>query len=166
MYFKSESHNVTFLCCASLALVFTAILIGELFALNPCKLCLYARWPHFAALIILIGYRMVFIELAKKVFIGLGSLAMISSASISIFHSGVELKIWEGPSSCANAPTIQGITADELLDQIVSTPIVRCDEIVWEFFSLSMANWNSILSLIMLCLWLRVLYRSIFIKNY
>ena len=166
MYFKSESHNITFLCGASLALVITAILIGELFGLHPCKLCLYARYPHFATLFVFVGYRVILIEKARKVFIALGALAMALSSSISIFHSGVELKIWEGPSTCANPPKLQDMNADELLDQILSTPIIRCDEIVWDFFSLSMANWNSIISIIMMFLWLGVFYRSILFKNF
>ena len=159
VHFKSQRNTVTLLCGASLGLVITAIFIGEIFGLHPCKLCLYARWPHFATLIILVAYHAVIIELAKKIVIGLGALAMTLSASISIFHSGVELKFWEGPSTCANAPKLQNITVDELLDQILSTPVVACDEIVWELFSLSMANWNAVISLVMLFLWLRLLYK-------
>ena len=33
-----------------------------------------------------------------------------------------------------------------LLDQILAAPIVRCDEVPWSFLSLSMANWNFVIS--------------------
>ena len=87
---------------------------------------------------------------------------MIVSASISIFHSGVELRIWDGPSVCSSPPRLQNLSVDELLDQILATPIIRCDKIVWDLFSLSMANWNALISLFILIFWLRILYNSVF----
>ena len=31
--------------------------------------------------------------------------------------------------------------------QIMSAPLVRCDEIAWEFLGLSMAGWNAVISI-------------------
>jgi len=34
-----------------------------------------------------------------------------------------------------------------LLAQIMAAPLVRCDEIAWSLFGVSMAGWNALLSL-------------------
>ena len=149
-YLKSESNIVTLLCLISLFLVFTAIIIGEILQLYPCKLCLYARWPHYATALILLLYKISPSETTKRVSMAFGALAMTVSAFISIFHSGVELRIWDGPLVCNSPPRLQNLSVDELLDQILATPIIRCDEIVWDLFSLSMANWNALISLFIL----------------
>jgi disulfide bond formation protein DsbB len=43
----------------------------------------------------------------------------------------------------------------ELLDQILATPVVLCDEIAWSWLGVSMAGWNAILSLGLAVLWFR-----------
>ena len=37
-------------------------------------------------------------------------------------------------------------TGDALLAEIMARPLVRCDEVQWELFGISMAGWNAILS--------------------
>ncbi|NNU97893.1 disulfide bond formation protein B, partial [Anoxybacillus sp. EFIL] len=37
--------------------------------------------------------------------------------------------------------------------------LVLCDEVVWEFLTLSMASWNAILSGVLACLWLVAIAR-------
>ena len=36
----------------------------------------------------------------------------------------------------------------------MEAPLVRCDEVAWEFLSLSMASWNGIISLGLAGMWL------------
>jgi disulfide bond formation protein DsbB len=40
------------------------------------------------------------------------------------------------------------------MEQIMGAPLVRCDEVPWELFSLSMASWNAIISFALACLWI------------
>ena len=35
----------------------------------------------------------------------------------------------------------------ELLDSLLATPVIRCDEIAWSFAGLSMAGWNMLASM-------------------
>ena len=85
------------------------------------------------------------------IFIGVGS--MFVSISLAFYHVGVEQKYWPGPNSCSNA-SIEGLTTDQLLDQIMSAPIVRCDEIAWELIGISMAGWNVLISFCLFLIWL------------
>ena len=43
----------------------------------------------------------------------------------------------------------------ELLDQILATPVVLCDQVAWSMLGVSMAGWNVILSLGLVWLWWR-----------
>ena len=43
----------------------------------------------------------------------------------------------------------------ELLDQILATPVVLCDQVAWSWLGVSMAGWNAILSLGIVWLWWR-----------
>ena len=39
------------------------------------------------------------------------------------------------------------------MSQIMSAPLVRCDDIPWEMFGLSMAGWNAVISFGLAALW-------------
>lgn len=83
---------------------------------------------------------------------------MALSTGLGVFHSGVERGWWEGPTSCTSGD-ISGLSPEQLMEQIMSAPLVRCDEIVWSLFGLTMANWNALFSLGLFGLWLLVLVR-------
>jgi disulfide bond formation protein DsbB len=41
----------------------------------------------------------------------------------------------------------KGLSTSDLLKQISSAPLVRCDEVQFRFLGISMAGWNAVLSL-------------------
>ncbi len=132
----------------------SALLLGGAFVFQalgyaPCQMCLWQRWPHAAA-VALAG---VGLALPAAWVIVAGALAALSTAGIGVFHTGVERGWWEGPSSCTAGP-VGGLSTDELMSQIMAAPLVRCDEVPWALFSLSMASWNAVISLALAALWL------------
>ena len=135
---------------SSMAVILAAYYFEYIGGLFPCKLCYWQRYPHF--LNILIFPLFYFFSMRSLIFIGTGS--MFVSTILAFYHVGVEKKYWQGPNSCSNT-SIEGLTTDQLLDQIMSSPIVRCDEIAWELFGISMAGWNVLISF---CLFLTLLY--------
>ncbi len=114
----------------------------------PCKMCYWQRYPHAVA--ILIG--VVALALGRRWLAWLGALAALATSGIGVFHSGVERDLWEGPSSCTGGSTA-GLSTDDLMDQIMSAPLVRCDEIPWEMFGVTMANLNALISLALAVIW-------------
>jgi disulfide bond formation protein DsbB len=120
--------------------------IGEM---PPCKLCYWQRYPHVAA----IGIGLLALMLPNAGLLYLGALAALTTAGIGIYHSGVERGYWEGPTTCTSGP-IGGLTPEQLLEQIMGAPLVRCDEVPWEMLGLSMASWNAVASLGLACLWI------------
>ena len=137
----------------------SALLLAGAFAfehiggLLPCTLCLWQRWPHAAAAVI--GALALTARGGGRVLPLLGALAALTTAAIAGFHVGVELRWWEGLTSCTiNA--LAGISGDDLLslDTNIGAP-AACDAVAWSFLGLSMAAWNGVLSLGLAGLWLR-----------
>ena len=89
----------------------------------------------------------------------LGALAAATTSAIGFYHVGVEQGWWEGPSTCSSG-AIDNLSPDALLDQILSAPLVRCDEIPWEMMGISMAGWNALASLALAGLWLTAFRRA------
>ncbi len=129
-----------------------ALLLGAFFfqmlGYPPCKLCLWQRWPHGAAIAIGILATLTAIRWLPW----LGALAAATTGAIGIYHSGVEQGWWQGPTTCTSGGALTGSTQD-LLGQIMTAPLVRCDDIAWIFAGLSMASWNAILSFALVAIW-------------
>lgn len=118
--------------------------IGEM---APCELCLWQRWPHKIA--IALGVVMLF--LPSRWIALLGALVVLVGAAIAFYHAGVELKYWTGPDTCTGLPNLTGtLTVSDLF----ARPVVRCDDIPWSMFGISMAGWNGIVSLGLAATWL------------
>lgn len=126
--------------------------IGEM---PPCKLCYWQRYPHVAA----IAIGALALVLGQRWLAWLGAAATATTAGIGIYHAGVEQGWWEGPTTCTSGP-IGGLSTDDLLNQIMAAPLVRCDEIPWQMFGLSMAGWNALISLGLTAIWIMAARRA------
>ncbi len=120
------------------------------FGYEPCKLCLYQRLPWWLA----IGLGSLAINFRKRTHLMvmltlLGGITLLAGAVIAGYHTGVEYKLWAGPSGCTGTVGSADMTLEELKAAIMSTAPVRCDEIPWSLFGISMAGYNFIISLFM-----------------
>ncbi|MGR3711815.1 MAG: disulfide bond formation protein B [Shimia sp.] len=122
----------------------------------PCKLCYYQRYPHWVAA----GSGILAIFVGGQIWLYIGALGAATSGFVGFYHTGVERGWWEGPSSCSGGMVLDGST-DDLFNQIMTAPIVRCDDIPWELFGLSMANYNVLMSLAAAAVWVIVARRFI-----
>jgi disulfide bond formation protein DsbB len=136
---------------ASGLMLLAALAFQYLGDLPPCPLCIWQRWPHAVGLVLgLVAVRLPWRGLAV-----LGALAALTTAGIGVFHLGVEQGWWEGLTTCAAPSSIEGLTPEQLMEQIMAAPVVRCEDVLWSFAGISMAGWNAILSLGIAVLWLR-----------
>ena len=137
----------------SLALFGGALLFQYYGGLAPCHLCLLQRWPHRIALGIGVVALLVPNGVIQRVLALAGALTMVVSVGLGIYHSGVEQKWWEGPTTCTSGDISQ-VNADDLLNQIMNAPVVHCDQIAWSMWGLSMASWNAVISAVLVAIWL------------
>jgi disulfide bond formation protein DsbB len=134
----------------SALLLAAALAFQYIGGLAPCEMCIWQRWPHVIA--ILLGLLML-VAPARWI-AALGALVMLAGAAIGFYHAGIELSWWPGPTTCT-APASGDIAPDELLKQILDTPVVLCDEVAWSLLGISMAGWNAIASLVLAGIWMR-----------
>jgi len=116
----------------------------------PCKMCLWQRWPHGAAVIVglllMIG--------GPRPLVWIGALAAAVTGGIGIYHAGVEWGFWSGPSSCSGGGLDLGaMSGSDLLSMDAPVGLVMCDEVVWTLAGLSMAGWNAVISLGLAGIW-------------
>lgn len=114
----------------------------------PCKMCLWQRWPHAAAIIL--GLLAVLIGRFQTTFAALGALATFTTGAIGLYHTGVERAWWDGPLSCTGLGVLN---FDDPLNRDVAS-VVMCDDVVWNLMSLSMASYNFLISLVLVGIWI------------
>ncbi len=156
--FNSSSRTllVALAGAGSAAMLAGAFAFQYVGGLAPCQLCLWQRWPHAAAVVIMV----LALALPGRLLPLLGLLAALATAGIGGFHVGVEQGWWEGLASCT-ASSLGGVSVSDLLnpDVDVAAPI-RCDAIAWQMFGISMAGWNMIVSLGLAAVWAMAIRRS------
>jgi disulfide bond formation protein DsbB len=118
-----------------------ALLSQYVGGLHPCEMCYWQRWPHgFAIIAAAAAFYYAAPTSNARILTALAALAIALSGAIGVFHAGVELGWWEGLTRC----TAEGGLS---LDDLLSAPLVRCDQVQWDFLGISMAGWNAIISL-------------------
>ena len=135
-----------------LALLLPAALLAGAFGsqylggLYPCEMCWWQRYAHMAALVpAALAFTAAAGSQRSRLFVLLAALAIAVSGAIGFYHAGVELRIFEGFTTCTS--TAHGATTEDLLKQIVAAPMIRCDQVQWSWLGISLAGWNAILSL-------------------
>lgn len=133
--------------CLSLAF---ALVAQHVFDLQPCVLCLYQRWPYgINALLGAAGLALLYKEEWTKraaVTVFLASLFFFAGGVIASYHVGVEQHWWtsilEGCAVDFDTSSVDDLVA--LFDN--NKPAVRCDEVAWRLFGISMAGYNVLMS--------------------
>jgi len=132
-----------------IATILGAYFFQYVLGVQPCELCLLQRKVYYAAIpLALIVAFVVSRRPPRSVVVGalaLLAVAMLVGAAIAVYHSGVEWKLWAGPTECSGDITNFG-SAGGLLDQMQKTNIVRCDQAT-RYFGVSLANANIVISL-------------------
>ena len=144
----SENKSVLLAGLGSFGLLIGALLFQYVGEMAPCKMCYWQRYPHAAA----VSIAALILLTQIRSFAILGFLLTLLTAGIGGFHAGVEQSWWDGPQTCTSN-AIDNLSTEELLTQIMSAPMARCDEISWQMFGISMAGWNMVLSLCLAVLW-------------
>jgi len=120
----------------------------------PCAMCIWQRYPHAVAMAA--GALLAF-GLTPLPFLAVGAVAAATTSVIGGYHTGVERDWWRGPTTCTGSGLdLSSLSGLELLPSASSGPstLVMCDEVGWEFLTLSMASWNALWSAVLAGLWI------------
>ena len=136
------------------AAVIGGALVIERMGFPPCDLCLEQRPAYyfgapFAALLAFTERRGFVMIIAA----GLVLLALIflANAALGVYHSGVEWHFWQGPTACTGGQAMPD-KVEDLLKQLQTIKVVRCDEVQLRILGLSLANANVIASAVLAAL--------------
>jgi len=143
----SSRFLLSLLTLFSVGVLGMAYVLEHYYGFQPCQMCLYeqkifmatgglslfsllllpARWQYYA--ILLLGL----------VFFG-G--ALTAAYHVAIQHHWVDL-----PAFCSSQDFSAFDSIEALKEQMLKTPLVRCDQVTWSFLGLSLAAYNAIVSL-------------------
>ena len=133
----------------SAAMLSAAYAFQYIGGLAPCTLCLYQRVPYGLT----IGLTVLALPFAPRLgarVVALGvavcGVTFAAGAAVAGFHVGVEQGWWEGLSSCgSNIDPNQSF--EDFKAQLLAAPVVRCTDISWSMFGISMAGYNFLASI-------------------
>lgn len=138
----------------SAATVGTALASQHWGGLQPCMLCLYERWPYYAAAALTLLAAFAGDRATTPWVLALCALIYAGGAVLAFYHVGVEQHWFQGPTTCSGAAAAAD-SVEALKAQILGQKPVRCDEIPWSLFGISLAGWNFLvqLGLVAVCLY-------------
>jgi disulfide bond formation protein DsbB len=139
---------------AGFVLAVSAVVLGAALAsqyvggLVPCELCVLQRWPWAAAITISIVALFVGQPRSLSWVALILGLVFVVGIGFAFYHLGVEQHWFAGPSACtpgAATPT----SLEEMRQRILSAQVVRCDQVQWSLYGVSLAGWNLLASFAM-----------------
>jgi disulfide bond formation protein DsbB len=128
-----------------LALMAGALGSQYLGGLVPCEMCMWQRWPHYAAIIaaaLAILLRRTPLSLPLTMVAGI---LILVSGGIGVWQAGAEYHWWHGPQHCTG--NAHGMGAD-LLRSLLAQPLIMCDVPQWTLFGISLAGFNALFSIV------------------
>jgi disulfide bond formation protein DsbB len=135
------------LVLASVGALLAALFFQYVIGLQPCILCIWQRWAYAAAIVAGVPAVLLASKVGpRRALLGLCGLAFLAGAGIAAFHVGVEQHWWAGTSECTG-PTGVANSVEALKAQLLAAPVVRCDQVAWSLFGISMAGYNILISL-------------------
>ena len=154
--FKLEFY-LKFILIISLISIASAYFIEHILGHQPCNLCLIERIPYIAAVILI---SLIFItNKYERVISSVVMLLFLFGAIVSFYHFGIEQGFFSESLVC-DLGNNKSLTKDELLNQLKNTKVVSCKDVTFRFFGLSLATINTIISILLSGIMIKV------IKNY
>jgi disulfide bond formation protein DsbB len=138
---------VTLVFLMATTVLTVALLSQYVGGLAPCELCLYERWPYYAALPLALALTIP-ATTGDDLRVGAVLLTAIfgASAVLAFYHVGVEQHWFAGPTACTDSGPPPK-TIQDLRELLHSQQAVRCDAPQWSFHEITLAGLNLLASL-------------------
>ena len=152
---SKQSNNVLLifiLAIISLTII-SALIIQYWLGHEPCKLCIYERIPYFLSILLLI---IIFLfKKYEKITLFILFLIFIASAVLAFYHFGIEQGFFSESFVCKAGDLSGTLSKEQLLEQLNKYNI-SCKEVSFRVLGLSLATINTILSIILSVIFLKL----------
>ena len=141
-------NRITF----NLILIFSVFALGAAYFIQhilghkPCNLCLIERLPYIFAIII-ISLGLILKKFEKAIIISL-ILIFLAATIISFYHFGIEQGFFKESLVCNLDSSITNLSKEDLIKEL-QQQTVSCKDVSFRIFGLSLATINTIISLIL-----------------
>ena len=123
-----------------------AYFIQHILGHKPCNLCLIERLPYiFAIIIISLGLILKKFEKAIIIFL---ILIFLAATIISFYHFGIEQGFFKESLVCNLDSSITNLSKEDLIKEL-QQQTVSCKDVSFRIFGLSLATINTVISLIL-----------------
>lgn len=137
---------LTLVCAGFLVL---AYLMEHYLGVLPCQMCHYERNVFMVAGgLSLFSLILIPSRFQHYAIVGLGIIFM-GSALLAAYHVAIQQHWVSVPAFCTANDFSSFESVDALREQLLKTPFVRCDQVTWSLFGLSLAAYNTLFSLIL-----------------
>ena len=134
---------------ALVAAYFIEFILGH----KPCNLCSIERIPYFASIILI---SLIFIlNKYEKLISLIVALFFIFGVIISFYHFGIEQGFFDESLVCNIVGNNESLSSEDLLKELKKNTI-SCKDVTFRLFGLSLATFNTIISLIISAIMLRI----------
>ncbi|MDC6465534.1 disulfide bond formation protein B [Pelagibacteraceae bacterium] len=149
---KNNIFLIFLLFAISIAFVI-ALIIQYGFGHQPCRLCVYQRIPYILSILLLVS--IFIIKKYKKITLLLLAIIFFLSFSLGFYHFGIEQGFFNELSVCGVDNFKENLTKKQLLKNLEQSA-VSCKDVNFKILGLSLATINSIFSLLLSGIFLRL----------
>ncbi len=151
----SKNINIILLSILSLLLlsIFSAYIIEYGLGHKPCKLCIYQRFPYFISIFIILN--IIIIKRYIKISLLMLSLVSLVGSIVAFYHFGIEQGFFNESLVCEVGSLDQNFSTEDLLKQLGNNA-VSCKTVTFRVFGLSLASINTIFSLVLFVIFLKL----------
>lgn len=130
-----------------IATIAAALWFEHVAGLQPCLLCLYQRWPYYAAIPLALAIAL-FARQPGPARAGLALIGLIflAGTGLALYHVGVEMGIFLGPTGCGGEAAARATDMDDFMRQLETVRVIDCSQPAWFFLGITMAGWNALIS--------------------
>ena len=143
---------IVILAIISLTII-SALIVQYWLGHEPCRLCLYERIPYFLSMLLIT--KIFFIKKYERITLLILFLVFMSSTVLAFYHFGIEQGFFSESLVCKTGDLSKTLSKEELLQQLKQNSI-SCKNVSFRILGLSLAGINTIFSLVLSVIFLRL----------
>jgi len=133
--------------------IISALIVQYWLGHEPCRLCLYERIPYFLSILLIT--KIFFIKKYERITLLILFLVFMSSTVLAFYHFGIEQGFFSESLACTTGDLSKTLSKEELLQQLKQNSI-SCKNVSFRILGLSLAAINTIFSLVLSVIFLRL----------